>query len=341
MARKTILVTGGIGYIGSHTVVELLENGYDVLVFDNVSKGHAESLDPRARLIVGDLLDKQKLHWTFSSHRIDAVIHFAGSIEAGESMKDPARFYENNLVASLHLLSAMRDHAVRCIVFSSTAAIFGNPKTIPIEEDHPVQPVNCYGATKAAIESMLLWFEKAHGIMHVSLRYFNAAGASLDASRGEDHDPETHLFPLVFQAALGQRENIMIFGDDYPTSDGTCVRDYVHVVDLAKAHVLALDYLQTHHKSAAFNLGSGQGYSVRQIIDTVRKVTGADIPIVVGKRRDGDPPILVASNRKARSELGWTPSHSDIQTIAQTAWEWHRRHPRGNTDGHQGIHSKH
>lgn len=337
MTHKTILVTGGLGYIGSHTIIELLEKGYTVLVFDNASKGHAKALDPRAHLIVGDLADKQKLYWTFSSHHIDAVIHFAGSIEAGESMKNPAWFYENNLVCSLHLLEAMRDHAVQHIVFSSTAAIFGDPKKIPIEENHPIEPVNCYGATKAAIESMLSWFEKAHGITHVALRYFNAAGSSLDALRGEDHDPETHLFPLVFQVALGQRTDITIFGDDYPTDDGTCIRDYVHVVDLAKAHVLALDYLQTLRKSDVFNLGSGEGYSVRQIIDTIREVTGASIPVIIGKRRDGDPPRLIASNKKARSELGWTPAHSDIRTIAQTAWEWHRRHPRGYADMCQNI----
>ena len=329
--KKTVLVTGGAGYIGSHTVAQLLAEQWNVIVVDNLSKGHREALDPRATLIVADLSDAEALQRIFTAYDIYAVIHFAGSIEAGLSMKNPGWFYQNNVITTLNLLEAMRHAKVDKIVFSSSAAVYASPERVPLDENHPLQPVSCYGATKLAAESMLEWFRIAYGIQYVALRYFNAAGASLDGSTGEDHSPESHLIPLVIQAALGKTQSITIFGEDYPTQDGTCIRDYVHVVDLAAAHVLALQFMEKYKKSGIFNLGSGSGYSVKQVIDVVCSVAGKQVPIKKGARREGDAAVLVASSAKAQKELAWKPQHSDIHTIVTTAWKWHGSHPDGFT----------
>lgn len=329
--KKTVLVTGGAGYIGSHTVAQLLAEQWNVIVVDNLSKGHREALDPRATLIVADLSDAEALQRIFAAYDIHAVIHFAGSIEAGLSMKNPGWFYQNNVSTTLNLLEAMRHAKVNKIVFSSSAAVYASPEKVPLDENHPLQPVSCYGATKLAVESMLEWFRIAYGLQYVALRYFNAAGAALDGSIGEDHSPESHLIPLVLQVVLGKKQSITIFGDDYPTHDGSCIRDYIHVVDLAAAHALALQFMEKYKKSGIFNLGSGSGYSVKQVIDVVRDVTGKQVPVEKGARREGDAAVLVASSAKAQKELAWKPKHSDIRTIVTTAWHWYTNHPGGFT----------
>ena len=324
---KTILVAGGAGYIGSHMVALLIEKGYDVVVVDNLCTGHWQSVKG-AVLRVGDLRDAAFLDRVFSEFPIDGVINFAAFSLVGESVADPLKYYDNNLAGAVGILTAMRNHGVNKIVFSSTAATYGEPEKQPIEETDRTDPINPYGATKLAIEGLLRWCDAAHGIKYAALRYFNAAGANTDANIGEDHHPETHLIPIVLQCALGKRDHVGIFGDDYPTPDGTCLRDYIHVRDLASAHLLALEYLDKGGESGPFNLGCGDGYSVKEIIDTARAVTGKPIPATVEPRRAGDPPVLIASSQKAQKLLGWKPER-DLRQIIADAWAWHSSHPNG------------
>lgn len=323
-----VLVTGGAGYIGSHTVAALLERGEQVVVVDSLYQGHREAVTG-GKLYVGDLRDEAFLSQVFAENEIDGVIHFAANSLVGESMKDPGKYYHNNVYGTLCLLERMNEAGVKRIVFSSTAATYGEPERIPIDELDRTLPTNTYGETKLAMEKMIRWFDVAHGVKSVSLRYFNAAGAHESGRIGEDHSPETHLIPLVLQVALGQREHISIFGDDYPTADGTCIRDYIHVGDLAEAHILALGRLRDGGDSAVYNLGNGKGYSVREIIEIAREVTGHPIPARVESRRAGDPAELVASSDRARAELGWTPTRDKLADIVSSAWNWHVRHPQG------------
>ncbi|URJ44267.1 UDP-glucose 4-epimerase GalE [Paenibacillus polymyxa] len=326
-----ILVTGGAGYIGSHTVAELLDLGEEVVVLDNLQTGHKAAL-LGGKLYEGDLRDKELLSKLFSENSIDAVIHFAANSLVGESMQNPGKYYDNNVFGTLSLLEAMKDAGVRRIVFSSTAATYGEPEKVPIEEGDRTEPTNVYGETKLMMERMMSWFDKVLGIKYVSLRYFNAAGAHESGKIGEDHRPESHLIPLVLQTALKQRPHIAVFGEDYTTPDGTCVRDYIHVSDLADAHVRAVNYLREGNDSNVFNLGNGQGFSVKEVIETARKVTGLDIPVVTEPRRAGDPAILVASSDKARSVLGWSPARTQLEDIISGAWGWHQSHPHGYGD---------
>ena len=321
-----VLVTGGAGYIGSVVTEELVKDGHEVVVYDNLSKGHRGAVVEGADFVEGDLLDADKLHQTLSDNRIHAVIHMAASSLVGESVEKPAKYYHNNVVAGLVLLDAMRDCDVRRIVFSSTAATYGEPEAQPIFESAPTNPTNTYGETKLAFERAMHWYEKAHGLRYASLRYFNAAGASEKC--GEDHDPETHIIPITLQAAAGKRPHVEIFGEDYPTADGTCIRDYIHVIDLARAHILALDVLS--ERSAIYNLGcGGDGYSVRNVIDTARRVTGNEIPVRMGPRRAGDPAVLIASSDKIKSDLGWQPQFQDLGVIIESAWKWMQSHTDG------------
>lgn len=322
-----VLVTGGAGYIGSHAVRHLVEVGHDVWVYDNLCYGHRQAA-PAGRLIEGELMDRRKLVESLRMHKIDAVMHFAAFAFVGESMADPAKYYQNNVVASLNLLEAMREANVGKIVFSSTTATYGVPTKLPITEEEPQRPINPYGFCKFVIEEALADYARAYGLGYAALRYFNAAGASPSGEIGEDHDPETHLIPIVLQVALGQREHITVFGNDYPTPDGTCIRDYVHVDDLAAAHALALDRLGPA-AGLELNLGTGRGNSVREVIDACRRVTGHAIPEVFGERRPGDPPELVADARRAQAQLDWRPKYTDIESIVRTAWRWHSTHPRG------------
>lgn len=325
---KTILVAGGAGYIGSHMVVLLARRGYDVIVADNLQTGHRQAVRGARQLYVGDLRDTAFLEQVFSENRIDGVINFAACSLVGESVKDPLKYYGNNVSGAISLLSAMRTHGVKNIVFSSTAATYGEPEKQPIEESDRTEPTNPYGATKLAIENMLKWCDRAYDIRYVALRYFNAAGSDPEAAIGEDHDPETHLIPLVMKTALGQRDHIGIFGNHYPTADGTCIRDYIHVQDLAEAHLAALEYLEKGGHSDVFNLGNGTGYSVNEIIETARRVTGREIKAVVEPNRPGDPSVLIASNHKAREVLRWQPTRG-LEQIISDAWIWHSGHPHG------------
>jgi UDP-glucose 4-epimerase len=322
-----ILLTGGAGYIGSHTVKQLLARGHDVTVFDNLSLGHRAAV-PAERLIVGDLRDIDTIDHLLIANRIEAVIHFAALASVGESVTAPAKYYTNNVTYSLQLLDRCRRNGVAKFVFSSTAAVYGASPVVPIVEDSPLAPVSAYGNTKLAVERALADYATAYPIGFCALRYFNAAGAAADGSIGEDHDPETHLIPLVIQAALGKRPSVQIFGTDYPTPDGTCVRDYVHVDDLAAAHILALDKIVPGSK-LVYNVGIGKGYSVREVIAAVAAVTGKKVPVVEAARRAGDPAVLVASAEKIGRELGWAPRHADLHAIVETAWNWHRTHPNG------------
>ena len=325
---KTILVAGGAGYIGSHMVALLVKRGYEVVVADNLRTGHWQAVKSARKMYVGDLRDGAFLHQIFTENKIDGVINFAAFSLVGESVTNPLKYYGNNVEGAVSLLSAMQAHGVDKIVFSSTAAAYGEPEKQPIEEGDRTEPTNPYGATKLAIENMLKWCDCAYNIRYVALRYFNAAGSDTEAGIGEDHNPESHLIPLVMKTALGQRDHIGIFGEDYPTPDGTCVRDYIHVKDLAEAHLLALEYLDRGGKSDVFNLGSGNGYSVREIIDTARRVTGREIPAKVEPRRAGDPSVLIASHKKAVEVLGWQPVRG-LEEIVSDAWAWHSGHPNG------------
>ena len=324
----SVLVCGGAGYIGSHTVSELLDRGEDVVVADNLQKGHKKAV-LGGKLMIGDLRDSDFLDKVFSENTIDSVIQFAADSLVGESVEDPLKYYNNNVVSTLSLLSKMKQYGVDKIVFSSTAATYGEPQNIPIMETDPTIPTNPYGQTKLAVEKALKWCYEAYDIKYTALRYFNAAGAHISGKIGEDHNPETHLIPIILQAALGQRDSITIFGDDYNTEDGTCVRDYIHVTDLPDAHILALDKMRADGKSNIYNLGNGNGFSVKEVVDITRKVTGVDIKAELGERRPGDPAILVASSEKAKKELNWKPKYNDLGTIIETAWKWHKENPNG------------
>ena len=322
-----ILVVGGAGYIGSHMVKRLRQNGYQPVVLDNLSQGRREAVGD-APLIVADLHDQAALDVLFQAYPIKAVMHFASFIQVGESVQHPARYYENNVSNTLALLEMMVRHGVDQFIFSSTAAIFGNPQYIPIDERHPSLPINPYGQSKLMVEQMLTDFERAYDLRSICLRYFNAAGADPDNELGECHEPETHLIPLVLQAASGRRAAITIYGEDYPTPDGTCLRDYIHVQDLCDAHLLALQALAEGAPSARYNLGNGNGYSIREVIEAAERVTGRRIPVSSGPRRDGDPARLVADATRARSELGWKPQYADLDAIIRHAWAWEQRlHP--------------
>lgn len=325
--RSMVLVTGGAGYIGSHAVLALQQAGYDVLVLDNLSNGHRELVEQglNVELIVGDTNDRPLLDRIFADYSIAAVMHFAAYIAVGESVSDPAKYYRNNVSGTLTLLEAMVAASIKQFVFSSTCALYGNPKFVPITEDHPQDPISPYASTKQVVERILADFEIAYGLKSVRFRYFNAAGADPNGLLGEDHNPETHLIPLVLMAALGKLEALSIFGTDYPTPDGTCIRDYIHVSDLAQAHVLGLKYLQNGGTSDVFNLGNGNGFSVREVIEAAQAVTQQQIKVVERDRRAGDPPILVGSSDKARSVLGWQPQYADLTTILTHAWKWHQK----------------
>lgn len=323
----TILVTGGAGYIGSHTVYALKHAGYKVVILDNLVYGHRDLVESvlQVEIIEGDTNDRQLLDELFKSRDITAVMHFSAYAYVGESVKDPAKYYRNNVIGTLVLLEAMLAACVKQFVFSSTCATYGVPKTVPIPEDHPQNPINPYGESKLMVEKILSDFNNAYDFKSVRFRYFNAAGADPSGLLGEDHNPETHLIPLVLQTALGKRESISIFGTDYPTTDGTCVRDYIHVNDLADAHVLGLEYLLKGGDSAVFNLGNGNGFSVKEVIQTARKVTGKNIKAIECDRRPGDPPALIGSGDKARKILGWEPKYPDIKDIITHAWQWHQK----------------
>jgi len=325
-----ILVTGGAGYIGSHIVALLIREGIQVTVLDTLEKGHRAALHPRAAFIQGNCGDAELLDRIFAETRFDAVMHFAAYIEAGESMRDPGRFFVNNTSRPLVLLDAMIRAGVKKFVFSSTAATYGDPQYTPIDEIHPKRPTNAYGYAKLLVEGALEWLHNLSGLEYVALRYFNAAGCS--QALGEDHAPETHIIPLVLDVAMGKRDSIKIFGTDYPTPDGTCVRDYIHVEDLASAHLLALRAM-TGGKCLAYNLGNGMGYSVRQVVDVARKITGHAIPVVEESRRAGDPATLVASSDLIRRELGWEPRYPSLEAIVESAWRWRQQHPDGYADG--------
>lgn len=325
----TILVLGGAGYIGSHTVYALIEKGVDVVVIDNLETGHIEAVHEKARFYKGDIRDRAFVDSVLDKEKIDAVIHFAANSLVGESMVNPLKYYDNNVNGTKVLLQSMVAHGLDKIVFSSTAATYGEPEKVPILETDRTEPTNTYGETKLAMEKMFKWTDRAHGLKYVSLRYFNACGAHISGKIGEAHSPETHLIPLILQVPLGQREYISIFGDDYDTSDGTCIRDYIHVTDLAQAHILAVDYLMKGNESNIFNLGNGVGFTVKEVIDTARKVTGHEIPARIAERRAGDPARLIASSDKARQVLLWKPEHADLEEIISTAWNWHKKHPNG------------
>ncbi len=318
-----IFLTGGSGYIGSVTTELLCNDGYDVTVFDNLERGHIEAVDPRARLIVGDLRDASAVFNAMRAVKPDAVVHFAAYALVGESMQLPSLYFDNNTGGGIHLLDAMLKYDVPKIIFSSTCATYGQPETMPMTESIPQRPTNPYGESKLMFETALRWEQQRHGLKPVFLRYFNACGAT--SSHGEDHDPETHIIPNILRVPLGQADAVPVFGDDYPTPDGTCIRDYIHIVDLARAHILALQKDVT----GPFNLGTGTGFSVKQIVETCRKITGHPIPVKISPRRPGDPACLVASAEKAARELSWTPVRSNIETIVSDAWAWHSAHPHG------------
>jgi UDP-glucose 4-epimerase len=324
-----ILVTGGAVYIVSHTVRALLAQGHEVVVLDNLSRGHRQAVPRGVKLITEDIHNLPMVRNLMEILGIEAVVHFAAHSQVGESMENPTIYYDNNIVGTYYLLEAVRQAGVPYFVFSSTAAVYGEPQTVPITEDMPYQPTNVYGETKLMIERMLAQFSRAYGLKYAALRYFNAAGADPDGTIGEDHTPETHLIPLILQTALGKRSSIKIFGTDYPTADGTCIRDYIHVTDLADAHCRVLDYLIMGGESQYFNLGSQNGFSVRQIIDAAKKVTGKNFAVEEAPRRAGDPAILIAGSGKIKEVIGWQPQHSDVENIIADAWRWHSGHPDG------------
>lgn len=325
-----VLVLGGAGYIGSHTVYELVDNGDEVVIIDNLETGHIEAVHPDATFYKGDLRDKAFVDSVLDQENgIDAVIHFAANSLVGESMTNPLKYYDNNVNGTKVMLGSLIEHGIDKIVFSSTAATYGEPESIPILETDKTEPTNCYGETKLSMEKMFKWTEQAHGIRYVSLRYFNACGAHKSGEIGEAHAPETHLIPLILQVPNNKREHISVFGTDYNTKDGTCVRDYIHVTDLAQAHILAVKYMMQGNESAIFNLGNGIGFTVKEVIETARKVTDYDIKAVEEGRRAGDPATLIASSDKARNVLGWKPEHDSLEEIIESAWIWHKTHPNG------------
>lgn len=328
----SILVLGGAGYIGSHAVDQLINKGYDVVVVDNLLTGHKKAIHEKARFYQGDIRDKGFMQEVFKKESIDGVIHFAANSLVGESVEKPLMYFNNNVYGTQVVLEVMEEFGVKTIVFSSTAATYGEPKEMPIVESMPTNPENPYGESKLMMEKIMKWCDNAYGIRYVALRYFNVAGAKSDASIGEDHDPETHLIPIILQTALGQREYLGIYGDDYDTPDGTCIRDYVYIEDLIAAHIAALDYLQKGNESNIFNLGSNNGYSVKEMLEAAREVTEKEIPAKILPRRAGDPSRLVASSEKAKNILGWQPKTTDIKQIIQTAWNWHVSHPKGYED---------
>ena len=324
-----ILVLGGAGYIGSHTVYELIAAGREVIVADNLQTGFRAAVHPAARFYNVDIRDRAALDALLEKERVEGVIHFAASSQVGESMSDPLKYYDNNLCGTACLLQAMVAHGIDKIVFSSTAATYGEPERVPILESDRTEPTNCYGETKLAMEKMMSWTARAHGLRYVALRYFNASGAHPEGIIGEAHKPESHLIPLILQVPNGQREKISVFGTDYDTRDGSCVRDYIHVTDLARAHILALDYLLKGGESEVFNLGNGVGFTVKEMIDVARRVTGHPIPAAEEPRRPGDPATLIASSQKAMDILGWKPEFNKVEDIIATAWKWHSTHPNG------------
>ena len=328
----SILVLGGAGYIGSHAVDQLINKGYKVVVIDNLLTGHRAAVHKEATFYEGDIRDKAFVTSVFEKEAIEGVIHFAASSLVGESVEKPLKYFNNNVYGMQIVLEVMEAFDVKNIVFSSTAATYGEPEVSPIVEITPTNPKNPYGESKLMMEKMMKWCDNAYGMKYVALRYFNVAGAKRDATIGEDHTPETHLVPIILQVALGQREALSIFGDDYDTPDGTCIRDYVHVEDLIAAHILALEYLEAGNESNVFNLGSNNGYSVKEMLDAAREVTGKEIPAIVAPRRAGDPSSLVASSAKASEVLGWKPEYTDVKKIIETAWNWHVSHPNGYQD---------
>ncbi|OIK16539.1 UDP-glucose 4-epimerase GalE [Bacillus sp. MUM 116] len=325
----SILVLGGAGYIGSHAVYQLIDQNYEVSVIDNLQTGHRDAVHPKANFYEGDIRDRAFIRSVFEKENIEGILHFAANSLVGESMTEPLKYFDNNVYGTQIVLEMMKEFGVKHIVFSSTAAVYGEQKVIPITESAVTIPSNTYGETKLTMEKMMSWCEKAFDLKFVSLRYFNVAGAREDGQIGEDHNPETHLIPVVLEAALGKRPVVTVFGEDYDTKDGTCVRDYIHVEDLIAAHLLALKYLQDGGESNVFNLGSSQGYSVKEIIETAKEVTGIDLPVVMGERRSGDPSTLIASSEKAKQVLGWNPSKTSIRKIIRDAWNWHQHHPNG------------
>ncbi len=328
-----VLVTGGAGYIGSIVATNLIAAGNEVVVYDNLGGGHEQAVPKQALLVVGGLSNQDLLKSVIREHKIEGVMHFAAFIEAGESMKVPEKYFRNNTANTLALLETLLECGVKRLVFSSTAALYGDPERTPIEEDDPLTPTNAYGESKLLVERMLEWFHRIHGLRYASLRYFNAAGATADL--GEDHCPESHLIPIVLQVASGQRKGVSVYGTDYATPDGTCIRDYIHVSDLASAHLLAFDRLgqDAEPERLIYNLGSGHGFSVREVIEAARRVTGHPIPVEDCPRRPGDPPILVASSEKIKKELGWKPAFSKLEEIIASAWSWRQRHPQGYAKG--------
>jgi UDP-glucose 4-epimerase len=326
---KSILVSGGAGYIGSHMVKVLIERGIPVVVLDNLVTGHRQAVHQEAIFYQGDISDESLITEIVQQHDVEAAIHFAARSLVGESVAKPELYFQENIVKTNAFVTALLKNGVDKLVFSSTAAVYGIPDVVPIPEDTTKEPINPYGFTKWTIEQSFAWLEQAHGLKWAALRYFNAAGAALDGSIGEHHEPETHLIPLVLQTALGQRDTISVYGTDYNTPDGTCIRDYIHVLDLAEAHVLALDALRGGGPSSAFNVGTGSGYSVREVIETAKRVTGRDIAVVDSPRRAGDPDELIAKVDKIQLALGWSARYSDLETIIETAWKWHESHPHG------------
>jgi len=332
-----IMVTGGAGYIGSHVAKELLVHDYDVMILDNLSTGHRDTVDRIAVMIrdyeqagklsfqYGDTGDKGLLMSLMRENNVTAIIHLAAFSQVGESMVKPGKYFDNNVARTINLLDCMAECGVQNIVFSSTAAVYGEPMGAPINEEHPTQPTNVYGASKLMVEELLRWYDQIYGIKYIALRYFNAAGADETGKIGEKHNPETHLVPLVIEKVLGKKEMLTVFGEDYPTKDGTCIRDYIHVTDLARAHILALEALQNNMNSQTYNLGNGNGYSVKEVIDTVSLIVGQDIPCEIGTRREGDPAVLVASADKIKADLGWKPNYPDLKNIVMTSWKWHKQ----------------
>lgn len=325
----SILVLGGAGYVGSHAVYQLIDQGSQVVVIDNLQTGHRDAIHPKAHFYEGDIRSREFMRSVFEKEKIEAILHFAANSLVGESMTEPLKYYDNNVFGTQIVLEMMKEFNVTPIIFSSTAAVYGEQKVVPITEDARAMPTNTYGETKLTMEKMIAWCEKALDLKYVSLRYFNVASARSGGEIGEDHNPETHLIPVVLEAALGKRPAVTVFGQDYDTADGTCIRDYIHVEDLIDAHLLALRYLQNGGKSNVFNLGSSQGFSVKEIIETAKEVTGIDIPVQFGERRSGDPSTLIASSEKARSVLGWNPTRTSIHQIIGDAWNWHQHHPNG------------